>query len=402
MAPNRIQGTARIDTFFLPLSWLAGSAGSVIRRDVFAVRIGNALHHRSTHRRPLLLFGILKKLAKLLDDRKLKPGVDFQAVVAVSDLLAIGALNLMVERGIRVPTDVAVAGFNDIEEGRLVRPALTSVSLPFYDQGRRSVEMLMADLAHQEVPEHMMLDSRLLVRQSCGCPSESVQLASAEFNLSDAQQGLLGGIPFALFYTFMGIPLAMWADRSSRRNVLAFAVALWSAMTALCGAAVNFLTLFFFRVGVAVGEAGGSPPSHSLISDYFPKSLRGTAFSVFALGVPLGTALGNVVGGWSNDTFGWRATFFIVGVPGLLIALIVRMTVQEPPRGCGTAIRRANRCRRFCMPPGSSQFSMSKYLSSPTIGWPTCAMCARNWWVRPVTGLSESQASRCAAVSTTA
>jgi MFS family permease len=91
--------------------------------------------------------------------------------------------------------------------------------------------------------------------------------------------------------------------------------------------------LFFSRVGVAVGEAGGSPPSHSLISDYFPKSQRGTAFSIFALGVPFGTAVGNFVAGWSNDTFGWRATFLIVGLPGVLLALVMRMTIKEPPRG---------------------------------------------------------------------
>ena len=155
----------------------------------------------------------------------------------------------------------------------------------------------------------------------------------AEFSASDAQLGLLGGIPFAFFYAFLGIPLAMWADRSNRRNVLVFAVATWSAMTAACGLAVSFAMLFVCRVGVAVGEAGGSPPSHSLISDYFPKRLRGTAFSVFALGVPFGTAVGNFVAGWSNDAFGWRPTFLIVGLPGVLLALLIRMTIKEPPRG---------------------------------------------------------------------
>jgi MFS family permease len=115
--------------------------------------------------------------------------------------------------------------------------------------------------------------------------------------------------------------------------VLAISVATWSAMTALCGLAVNFLMLFGARVGVAVGEAGGSPPAHSLISDYFPKSLRGTAFSIFALGVPVGTALGNFVGGWSNDTFGWRNTFLLVGLPGLAVAALVQLTIKEPPRG---------------------------------------------------------------------
>jgi MFS family permease len=160
-----------------------------------------------------------------------------------------------------------------------------------------------------------------------------VQSIKEEFDASDFQMGLLGGIPFAFFYAFLGIPLAMWADRSSRRVVLAFSIAMWSGMTALCGLAVNFLMLFGARVGVAIGEAGGSPPSHSLISDYFPKYLRGTAFSIFALGVPIGTALGNFIGGWSHDTFGWRATFLLVGVPGLVVALLVRLTVREPPRG---------------------------------------------------------------------
>jgi len=155
----------------------------------------------------------------------------------------------------------------------------------------------------------------------------------AEFKASDAQLGLLGGIPFAFFYAFLGIPLAMWADRSNRRNVLVFAVATWSAMTALCGLAISFGMLFLCRIGVATGEAGGSPPSHSLISDYFPKSVRGTAFSIFALGVPLGTSLGNFVAGWSRDTFGWRPTFMLVGVPGVLLALLIRATVKEPVRG---------------------------------------------------------------------
>lgn len=114
----------------------------------------------------------------LLDERQLQPGVDFQAVVAVSDLLAIGALNMLAERGVRVPADVAVVGFNDIEEGRLVSPPLTSVSLPFYDQGRQSVKLLLDTLAGEDVPGQLILNSRLLVRQSCGCPSRSVELAA--------------------------------------------------------------------------------------------------------------------------------------------------------------------------------------------------------------------------------
>ncbi len=127
----------------------------------------------------------------LLDERGLRPGTDFQAVVAVSDLLAIGAINMMAERGIRVPGDVAVVGFNDIEEGRLVRPALTSVSLPFYEQGRQAVNVLVNRLRGQEAPDQVLLDSQLLVRQSCGCPSQSVYLAAVE----PAGEGTPDGVP---------------------------------------------------------------------------------------------------------------------------------------------------------------------------------------------------------------
>src|SRR6185503_16593056 len=151
----------------------------------------------------------------------------------------------------------------------------------------------------------------------------SLQAIKKEFAASDFQMGVLTGIPFALFYSFMGIPIAARADRSSRRNVLSLAVASWSAMTALFGMAVNYTMLFAARVGTAVGEAGGSPPSHSLISDYFPKASRGTAFSIFALGVPLGTFAGATFGGWGNQTLGWRSTFILAGVPGLIIALIL-------------------------------------------------------------------------------
>ncbi len=161
----------------------------------------------------------------------------------------------------------------------------------------------------------------------------SLQSIKVEFGASDTQLGLLTGIAFAVFYSTMGIPIAAWADRSSRRNVLALSVALWSGMTALCGAAVNFAMLFAARVGTAVGEAGGSPPSHSLISDYFPKTERGKAFSIFALGVPVGTAVGNYIAGQSIQAFGWRTTFMLVGVPGILVSLLVLLTVKEPPRG---------------------------------------------------------------------
>ncbi len=161
----------------------------------------------------------------------------------------------------------------------------------------------------------------------------SLQAIKHEFGASDAQLGILSGLPFAIFYSFLGIPLAAWADRSSRRNVLAWSCALWSAATGVCGMAVNFAMLFVARVGTAIGEAGGSPPSHSLISDYFPKLKRGTAFSIYALAVPVGTSIGAAVGGWGMLHLGWRATFYLVGFPGVVLALLVRATIVEPPRG---------------------------------------------------------------------
>ncbi len=153
------------------------------------------------------------------------------------------------------------------------------------------------------------------------------------FHASDTQLGLLGGPTFAIFYSVLGIPIALWADRSSRRNVLAIAAALWGLMTALCGMALSFIALLFARAGTAVGEAGGSPPSHALISDYFPIDRRATALSVYALGVPIGSMLGSFLGGWGNELYGWRMTFILIGVPGLAVALLVRTTVREPPRG---------------------------------------------------------------------
>ena len=171
--------------------------------------------------------------------------------------------------------------------------------------------------------------------------ASSLQAIKKEFAASDFQMGVLTGIPFALFYSIMGIPIAAWADRASRRNVLAIAVASWSAMTAVFGMAVNYAMLFAARVGTAVGEAGGSPPSHSLISDYFPKKRRGTAFSIFALGVPIGSSLGALIGGWGNENIGWRMTFILAGVPGIVMALILFLTVKEPPRGLSDGVSRA-------------------------------------------------------------
>ena len=154
-----------------------------------------------------------------------------------------------------------------------------------------------------------------------------------EIQLSDTELGFLGGIAFALFYTFAGIPIARWADRGSRRNIIAISVLIWSLFTAFTGAARNFWMILAARIGVGVGEAGCSPPAHSLISDFFPPERRGRALSIYALGIPIGGSLGTLVGAWVGDLFGWRMAFVAVGLPGVILALIFRMTLREPARG---------------------------------------------------------------------
>ena len=155
----------------------------------------------------------------------------------------------------------------------------------------------------------------------------------AELNLSDTQLGLLQGLTFALFYVTMGIPLARWADLGVRRNVVALAVGTWSVMTAFCGVAENFVHLLLARIGVGIGEAGGSPPSHSIISDLFPPGRRAFPLAVYSTGITFGVFVAYVFGAWVSDNFGWRIVFVAIGVPGVLLALLVRFTVTEPPRG---------------------------------------------------------------------
>jgi len=155
----------------------------------------------------------------------------------------------------------------------------------------------------------------------------------AEMGLSDAQLGLLSGFAFAVVYVSAGIPIAFWADRGNRRNIVSLAVAVWSGMTAISGFAQNFGQLLMARVGVGLGEAGGSPPAHSMISDYYPPEQRATALSIYSTGIYIGILLGFLFGGIIADAFGWRAAFLVVGVPGVLFALILRFTLKEPQRG---------------------------------------------------------------------
>ena len=158
-----------------------------------------------------------------------------------------------------------------------------------------------------------------------------------DLNLTDTEIGALSGIAFGIFYATMGIPIARLADRYSRVNIISICLVIWSLMTALSGLAVNFWQLLIARIGVGIGEAGGSPPSHSLLADYFAPNKRATALGIYALGIPIGILFGNLAGGWINEFFGWRYAFFVVGVPGILLAIVLKLSVKEPPRGYSEA-----------------------------------------------------------------
>ncbi|UZW56420.1 MFS transporter [Sphingobium sp. JS3065] len=154
-----------------------------------------------------------------------------------------------------------------------------------------------------------------------------------DLGLDDQQLGLMGGVAFAIFYTTTAIPIAWLADRKSRVNIIAVSITLWSLFTAACGTVQSFWQLFFARMGVGVGEAGGVAPSYALIADLFPRERRASAMALFSLGVPVGSALGVFFGGWIAGNLDWRAAFVIVGLAGLPVALLVKCTLKEPSRG---------------------------------------------------------------------
>lgn len=154
-----------------------------------------------------------------------------------------------------------------------------------------------------------------------------------EFLVNDSVLGFLAGTAFAIFYATLGVPIALLADRWNRRNLIAIALTIWSGMTALSGMVVNIWQLSLARVGVGIGEAGCSPPAHSMISDLYPPEQRSTAMGFYTLGISTGIMLAYLAGGWVVQNIGWRAAFFIVGVPGLLLAVVVRFTLTEPTRG---------------------------------------------------------------------
>ncbi|MBI3438761.1 MAG: MFS transporter [Proteobacteria bacterium] len=160
-----------------------------------------------------------------------------------------------------------------------------------------------------------------------------VPAIKSELHFSDTQLGWLGGPAFAVFYTALGVPIAWLADRTNRAWIVTIALAVWSLFTAACGYATNFAQLFAARLGVGVGEAGGVAPAYSIISDYFPSRQRARALAAYSLGIPIGSAVGIVVGGVLASRLDWRFAFLAVGVAGLLAAPLFRALVREPPRG---------------------------------------------------------------------
>jgi MFS family permease len=187
--------------------------------------------------------------------------------------------------------------------------------------GRRSLALLLLVIVYT---------FNFIDRQIVGILAVPIK---ADLGLSDTQLGLMGGLAFALFYTGLGIPVAMLADRFSRTWIITGALVIWSGMTAACGLAGNFWQLFLARLGVGIGEAGGVAPAYSLVADYFPPHQRARALSIYSFGIPIGSALGILFGGFIASKIDWRFAFFAVGLAGIAIAPIFRLVVKEPPRG---------------------------------------------------------------------
>jgi MFS family permease len=159
----------------------------------------------------------------------------------------------------------------------------------------------------------------------------------ADLHLTDTQFGVLSGPPFALLYSILGVPFALLADKTSRSRVIAAALTMWSAFTGLCGMATSFWQLFVFRMGVGIGEAGGVAPSYALIADYFEPRRRARALAIFSLGVPIGLAMGTLIGAYIAHAISWRAAFYVMGVAGVLLAPVLLYFVRDLPRQPGAS-----------------------------------------------------------------
>lgn len=163
-----------------------------------------------------------------------------------------------------------------------------------------------------------------------------------DLHLADWQLGSLTGLAFATFYATLALPIARLAERHDRVRIIAASTVVWSLFTGLCGIAGNFLQLFLARIGVGVGEAGCTPASHSLISDYVPREKRASALATFSLGIPAGSLIGMTVGGLIADSFGWRAAFLVVGIPGVVLGLVALFTLPEPRRSAPSTVEAAS------------------------------------------------------------
>ena len=194
----------------------------------------------------------------------------------------------------------------------------------------------------------------------------------SDLRISDTLFGLLTGPAFAVFYVVLGIPIARAAERSSRINIISICIALWSLMTVLCGMASSFVPLLLFRMGVGVGEGGCSPAAHSLLSDHFPPRRRATALAVYFAGVPFGIMLGAILGGWLATAFNWRMAFMVLGVPGVLLALLAKLTLREPPRGHSDG----------AAPPAEAPSLgavLKRLITNPTVVLLVCGLVAANF-----------------------
>jgi MFS family permease len=200
-----------------------------------------------------------------------------------------------------------------------------------------------------------------LDRQILGILAGSIM---KDLDLNDAQFGAIGGIAFALLYSVLAIPLAMLADRTSRARVIAGSLAVWSGFTALCGTATGFTQLFFYRLGVGVGEAGGVAPSYALIADYFPPERRARAMAIFSLGIPLGLAGGTLIGAYLAAWVDWRAAFLAMGVAGVLLAPIMLFVVRDRPRAAGIVAERPPLSRTFAIVARKPSFWLMALASS--------------------------------------
>jgi MFS family permease len=159
-----------------------------------------------------------------------------------------------------------------------------------------------------------------------------IEPIKADLGLSDTQLGLLTGFAFAVFYATLGVPIGRLADRANRVSIISAAAAIWSLMTAVSGLAQNFWQLGAARIGVGIGEAGCTPPAHSMIADLYPAEKRAGAMAIYQLGIPIGSVAGLMVGGWVNEIWGWRMAFLVVGAPGLLLAVFLKVFVRDPER----------------------------------------------------------------------